>query len=93
MLRGIAQAEAPGQAIQALKDENKFLSDAVKFGVDAAEDLRQARQVVFSGGMGRDEAIALIDQNRQFKEILKSRKELNRISKTKENDGNTLEQS
>ena len=72
MLRGIAQAEAPGQAMaQALKDENKFLSDAVKFGVEAAEDLRQARQVVFSGGMGRDEAIALIDQNRQFKEILK----------------------
>ena len=94
MLRGIAQAEAPGQAMaKALREENQFLSDAVKFGIEGAEDLRQTRQVVFSGGMGRDEAITLIDQNRQLKEILKSRKQLNKVSKTRINDGVSLEQS
>ena len=94
MVRGVNQAAAPGAGMaKALKEENQFLQNAVKFGVEAAEDIRQISRITLSGGMSAQEAMNLVEQNRQLKEILKSRKELNKISKTKENDGTTLEQN
>jgi len=94
MVRGVNQAAAPGAGMaKALKEENQFLQNAVKFGVEAAEDIRQINRLTFSGAMSAQEAMNLVEQNRQLKEILKSRKELNRVSKTTDKDGNTLEQS
>jgi len=94
MVRGVNQAAAPGAGMaKAVKEENQFLQNAVKFGVEAAEDIRQINRLTFSGAMSAQEAMNLVEQNRQLKEILKSRKELNRTSKTTDKDGNTLEQS
>tara|TARA_R100000406_G_scaffold76460_1_gene56984 strand:- start:32 stop:3229 length:3198 start_codon:yes stop_codon:yes gene_type:complete len=94
MVRGVNQAAAPGASMaKALKEENQFLQNAVKFGVEAAEDIRQISRTTLSGGMSAQEAMDLVEQNRQLKEILKSRKELNKGSKVANKDGKTLEQS
>ena len=78
MVRGVNQAAAPGAAMaKALKEENQFLQNAVESGVEAAEDMRQISRITLSGGMSAQEAMDLVEQNRQLKEILKSRKELN----------------
>jgi|TARA_R100000482_G_scaffold9908_2_gene2960 hypothetical protein len=84
MVRGVNQAAAPGAGMaKALKEENQFLQNAVKFGVEAAEDIRQINRLTFSGAMSAQEAMDLVEQNRQFKEILKSRNELNKVTGTR----------
>jgi hypothetical protein len=94
MVRGVNQAAAPGVSMaQALREENQFLKNAVEFGVEAAEDMRQINRLTFSGAMSASQAMDVVEENRQLKEVLKQRKELNKVSKTRINDGVSLEQS
>ena len=68
---GVARAQQPGVSLaKQIRNENKFLQNAVKFGEKSARDLQQITRLTMSGAMSREEATKLVAENRKLKDAL-----------------------